>query len=120
MLKIKKGLSNILENNNNEPEEAAPPLPQPQPPQLQTPQHVHQHMQLQTAQPPDAQPPTASRQVCDQIGWEEHLIQALAKAPEDVAQKLAACIDREALLRALLQRRDDPYLKVALLLLSKK
>jgi hypothetical protein len=42
---------------------------------------------------------------------------ALAKAPEDVAQKLAAHIDREVLMRALLQRGDDPYLKVALLLL---
>jgi hypothetical protein len=31
MLKIKKGLANILENNNNEPEEAS---------QLQTPQHI--------------------------------------------------------------------------------
>jgi hypothetical protein len=53
------------------------------------------------------------------MGWEEHLIQALAKAPEDVAQKLATCIDREVLLKAL-QHREDPYLKVALLLLSKK
>jgi hypothetical protein len=51
--------------------------------------------------------------VGDQIGWEEHLIQALAKAPDDVAPKLAACIDREVLLMALLKRRDDPYLKVA-------
>jgi len=55
--------------------------------------------------------------VGDQIGWEEHLIQALAKAPDDVAQKLATCIDREVLLMALLKRRDDP--KVALLILKK-
>ncbi len=113
MLKIKKGLANILEENrgNNEPEEAVPLPPQPQ-----TPQHV----QLQTVQTPAAQPPApASRQVGDQIGWEEHLIQALAKAPDDVAQKLATCIDREVLLRALLKRRDDPYLKVALLILKK-
>ncbi len=87
MLKIKKGLTNILENNN-EPEEAASLPPQPQTPQ---------HMQLQTVQTP--QPPAASRQVGD--GWEEHLIQALAKAPEDVAQKLATCIDREVLLKVL-------------------
>ncbi len=105
MLKIKKGLVNILENNN-EPEEAASLPPQPQ-----TPQHV----QLQTVQTP--QPPAASRQVGDQIGWEEHLIQALAKAPEDVAQKLASCIDREVLLKVL-ERRNDPYLKVALLMLT--
>jgi hypothetical protein len=107
MLKIKKGLANILENhdnNNNEPEET---LPQPS----QTPQHI----QTQVAQPPAS----ASRQVGDQIGWEEHLIQALAKAPDDVAQKLATCIDREVLLMALLKHRDDPYLKVALLILKK-
>jgi hypothetical protein len=111
MLKIKKGLANILENHdNNEPEEAAPLPPQPQ-----TPQHV----QMQTVQTPAVQPPAAPRQVGDQIGWEEHLIQALAKAPDDVAQKLAACIDREVLMTALLQRGDDPFLKVALLLLKK-
>lgn len=105
MLKIKKGLANILENydNNNEPEAA------PQPPQL-----------LRSAEPAVPQPPApAPRHVGDQMGWEEHLIQALAKAPEDVAQKLATCIDREVLLMALLQRRDDPFLKVALLLLKK-
>jgi hypothetical protein len=105
MLKIKKGLANILENHdNNEPEET---LPQPS----QTPQYV----QTQATQPPASAP----RQVGDQIGWEEHLIQALAKAPDDVAQKLATCIDREVLLMALLKRRDDPYLKVALLILKK-
>jgi hypothetical protein len=106
MLKIKKGLANILEDhdNNNEPEEA-PPQPS------QTPQHI----QTQAAQPPASAP----RQGGDQIGWEEHLIQALAKAPDDVAQKLATCIDREVLLMALLKRRDDPYLKVALLILKK-
>jgi len=117
MLKIKKGLINILENNNNEPEE--PPqhvqtqITQTQVPQPQTPQQPH-------VQTPAAQPPaSAPWQVGDQIGWEEHLIQALAKAPDDVAQKLATCIDREVLLMALLKRRDDPYLKVALLILKK-
>ena len=127
MLKIKKGLANILENrNNNEPEEAH----QPQPPQSvrtvlklneqeaapgQPPHLLRSVEPVQALQPPASAP----RHVGDQIGWEEHLIQALAKAPDDVAQKLAACIDREVLLKAL-QRRDDPYLKVALLLISKK
>jgi hypothetical protein len=104
MLKIKKGLANILEENlnNDKPEE--------------TPQHVQTQI-VQTPQPPA--PQAAAWQVGDQIGWEEHLIQALAKAPDDVAQKLATCIDREVLWRALLKRRDDPYLKVALLILKK-
>jgi hypothetical protein len=101
MLKIKKGLANILENNN-EPEAAS------------------QHVQTQIVQAPQPPAPQAAAwQVGDQIGWEEHLIQALAKAPDDVAQKLATCIDREVLLRTLLKRRDDPYLKVALLILKK-
>ncbi len=109
MLKIKKGLVNILENNNNEPEEAAP-----QPPQPQTPQHVQQTAQAPAVQPP--QPPATPRQAED---WGELLIKLLASAPEDVAPKLASCIDREVLMKVL-QRREDPYLKVALLLLTKK
>ena len=112
MLKIKKGLINILEENrnNNEPGEAPQHVQtQTQVPQPQTPQQLH-------VQTPAAQPPAAPRQAED---WGELLIRLLASAPADVAQKLAACIDREVLLKAL-QRRDDPYLKVALLLLTKK
>jgi len=106
MVLKKRSLTHILENNNNEPEEAAP-----QPPQTQTPQH----MQLQV-QTPAAQPPAASRQAED---WGELLIKLLATAPEDVAQKLASCIDREVIAKVL-EKKDDPYLKVALLLLTKK
>jgi hypothetical protein len=121
MLKIKKGLANILENNNNEQEEA----PQPASQSIRTVLKLNeqeaapQASQLFQSAEPAVQPPaSAPRQVGDQIGWEEHLIQALAKAPDDVAQKLATCIDREVLLKVL-QRRDDPFLKVALLLLKK-
>jgi hypothetical protein len=126
MLKIKKGLANILENHDNEPEEA----PQPQMPQsvrtvlkLNEQEVAPQASQLfrsaELAGQPPQPPASAHRHVGDQMGWEEHLIQALAKAPDDVAQKLATCIDREVLLMALLKRRDDPYLKVALLILKK-
>jgi hypothetical protein len=129
MLKIKKGLSNILESNNNEPGEAPQP-PQPQTPQIHTalklnePEEVPQPPQLHQSAEPAVQPPApaprrVARQVGDQVEWEEHLMQALAKAPDDVAQKLASCIDREVLLKVL-EKRDDPYLKVALLLLTKK
>ena len=120
MLKIKKGLATILENSNNEPEEAPQPpqyvqtqIMQTQVPQPQTPQHVQPHVQT-----PAAQPPAASRQAAAE-DWGELLIRFLASAPADVAQKLAACIDREVLLKVL-EKRDDPYLKVALLLISKK
>ena len=115
MLKIKKGLINILENINNEPEEAPQPpqhvQTQTQVSQPQTPQQLH-------VQTPAAQPPAASRQAAAE-DWGELLIRLLASAPEDVALKLASCIDREVLLKVL-EKRDDPYLKVALLLLTKK
>ncbi len=114
MLKIKKGLSNILENHDNEPEAPLPPQPllpplPPQPPQPQTPQQT----QMQVPQPPAAPRQAAAED------WGELLVKLLASAPEDVAQKLATCIDREVLMKVL-QRREDPYLKVALLLLTKK
>jgi hypothetical protein len=68
---------------------------------------------------PHVQTPAAPRQAAAAEDWGELLIKLLASAPEDVAQKLISCIDREVVAKAL-QRRDDPYLKVALLLLSKK
>jgi hypothetical protein len=121
MLKIKKGLVNILENNN-EPEEALPQPPQPQTPQsvrtalkFSEPEALPQTPQLLRSAEPAVQPP-ASAPAED---WGELLIKLLATAPEDVAQKLISCIDREVVAKAL-QRRDDPYLKVALLLLTKK
>ena len=124
MLKIKRGLMNILEKNN-ESEEAAPL----QPPQLQTPQSVRTTLklnELETPQPPQllrstepavqAPQPPAPAPAED---WGELLIKLLATAPGDVAQKLTACIDREMLMKVL-EKRDDPYLRVALLLLTKK
>jgi hypothetical protein len=119
VLKIKRGLANLLEGGTDrgndasrselaaEEEAAAPQAPQ--------------RVQPQVPQAPPA-PQPASRQAAPQlapdVGWEEHLIQALAKAPEDVVQRLASCIDREVLLKVL-QHREDPYLKVALLLIKK-
>jgi hypothetical protein len=122
MLKIKKGLANILENNNNGQEEAPQP---PQPPQsvalkLNEQEAAPQASQLLRSVEPAVQPPqppaSTPRQAED---WGELLIKLLASAPEDVAQKLTACIDREVLLKVL-EKRNDPYLKVALLLLTKK
>ena len=122
MLKIKKGLVNILEENrnNNEPEET----PQPQPPQS-----VYKLNEQEAApgQPPRLlrsvepavqapQPPAPAPRQAEDCG--ELLIRLLASAPEDVAQKLATCIDREVLMKVL-QHREDQYLKVALLLLKK-
>ena len=112
MLKIKKGLINILENsNNNEPEEA------PQPPQhVQTQTQVSQPQTPQQPHVPAAQPPAVSRQAED---WGELLIRLLASAPEDVGVQLINCLNKDILIKAL-EKRNDPYLKVALLLLTKK
>ena len=115
MLKIKKGLVNILEENriNNEPGEA------PQPPQS-----VYKLNEQETApgQPPhllrSVEPAQAPQPPAPAEDWGGLLIKLLATAPEDVALKLASCIDREMLMKVL-ERRNDPYLKVALLLLKK-
>jgi hypothetical protein len=121
MLKIKRGLVNILENNNHEPEEAPPQPPQTPQIQIQAAQpQPPQHVQPPTVQPPAVQPqPPAPRQVASEVDWGELLIKLLASAPEDVAQKLITCIDRETIAKVL-EKRNDPYLKVALLLLTKK
>ena len=117
VLKIKRGLANLLEGGVNsgdsrdEPAAAASYSAS-----LQTGAAEEEAPQRAQPQAPQAAQP-ASRQAAPDVGWEEHLIQALAKAPEDVAQRLASCMDREVLLRAL-QRREDPYLKVALLLIK--
>jgi len=86
---LKKKLAEILEENHK-PEEETP-----------------RRIQTQAAQPP-----------ATSEDWGELLIRLLASAPEDVAQKLITCIDREVIAKAL-ERRNDPYLKVALLLLTK-
>jgi hypothetical protein len=51
--------------------------------------------------------------------WGELLVRLLASAPEDVAQKLIGCLDKEVIIKVL-ERWSDPRLKVALLLLAKK
>ena len=61
----------------------------------------------------------APRPAASEADWGELLVRLLASAPEDVAQKLVGCLDREVIARAL-ERRSDPYLKVALMLIAKK
>ncbi len=50
--------------------------------------------------------------------WGELLVRLLASAPEDVAQKLIGCLDRELIIKVL-EKWSDPRLKVALLMLKK-
>jgi len=51
--------------------------------------------------------------------WGELLVRLLASAPEDVAQKLVGCLDKEVIIKVL-ERWSDPRLKVALMLITKK
>jgi len=51
--------------------------------------------------------------------WGELLIKLLASAPEDVAQKLVTCLDKEVIIKVL-EKWSDPHLKVALMLITKK
>jgi hypothetical protein len=50
--------------------------------------------------------------------WGELLVRLLASAPEDVAQKLVGCLDKQVLIKVL-ERWSNPYLKVALMLITK-
>jgi hypothetical protein len=49
--------------------------------------------------------------------WGELLVRLLASAPEDVAQKLVGCLDKEVIIKVL-KKWSDPHLKVALMLIK--
>ena len=132
MLKIKRGLANLLEGGVNsgdsrdEPaaaasysaslrtgaaEEEAPQraeVPAPQAPQRAQPPQSVPHA-------PQPSPQPASRPAED---WGDLLVRLLAAAPEDVAQRLVSCLDRDVLVKAF-EGKSDPYLKVALMFIKK-
>ena len=95
-------------------EQAAPAASQPAAPQPAVPPAPSSALR------PAAPISTAASQAdASEADWGELLVRLLASAPEDVAQKLVGCLDREVIARAL-ERRNDPYLKVALMLIAKK
>jgi hypothetical protein len=51
--------------------------------------------------------------------WGELLVRLLASAPEEVAQRLVGCLDKEVIIKVL-EKWSDPRLKVALMLIAKK
>ena len=71
----------------------------------------------QAAEPEAPQPGTSAPQPSED--WRDLLVRLLASAPEDVAQKLVGCLDKEVLIKVL-ERWSNPYLKVALMLITKK
>lgn len=51
--------------------------------------------------------------------WQECLVKALVEMPSDIADKVISALPPEVLLN-MLQSREDPYIKLALLLLNKR
>jgi len=49
--------------------------------------------------------------------WVECLVKALSEMPQDVAKRILEAVPREVVLKTL-SERDDPYVKLALLLLA--
>jgi hypothetical protein len=101
MLKLKKGLANMFEQDTNSSVTADESPLQP----------AYDAQQMVSVQP---QPTVSSSE------WGELLIRLLATAPEDVAHRLVNCLDSNLIAQLLEERRNDPYLKVALLLLTHK
>jgi hypothetical protein len=107
MLKLKKGgLTGVFEqdtNNNPYVTEETPSQPV---------YDVQQTTNVVTSIQPR---PTTS-----EPEWGDLLIKFLATAPEDVALKLVSCLDSDLIAKLLEEKKNDPYLKVALLLLTHK
>jgi pyruvate/2-oxoglutarate dehydrogenase complex dihydrolipoamide acyltransferase (E2) component len=112
ILNFKKGSQilgkKIADLDTGEPTQAASLQQASQPAALQPPPAL--------ATPAPAAEPQAPQSSED---WGELLVRLLASAPEDVAQKLVGCLDKELIIKVL-ERWSDPRLKVALLLLAKK
>jgi hypothetical protein len=102
MLKLKKGLANMLEQGTNDSAYVADESPF---------QPTYDTQQTADMQP---QPATPNSE------WGELLIKLLATAPEDVAYRLVSCLDSNLIAQMLEEKKNDPYLKVALLLLTQK
>ncbi len=109
MLKLKKGLTNILEETNNDEYITDESQFQPVHDSQQTTSTQIQPMRQVT----NVQPRPATHE------WEELLVKLLATAPEDVAHRLVNCLDTNLFIQILEGKKDDPYLRVALLLLKR-
>lgn len=52
-------------------------------------------------------------------GWQDCLVKALVEMPPELSEKVLSALPKDVLMSAL-QSRDDPYLKLALLLLARR
>ena len=110
MLKLKKGLTNILEDENNNAYAADEYQLQP----------IHDSRQIANIQLQPMRQTTSTQFQPTTHEWEDLFIKLLAVAPEEVAYRLVGCLDTSLLIQILAEKKNDPYLKVALLLLSQK
>ncbi len=109
MLRLKKGLTNILEDASDNEYIADESQFQLMHDSRQTTSTQVQPMR----QVMNVQPRPATHE------WEELFIKFLAAAPEDVAYRLVNCLDTNLLIQMLEGKKNDPYLRVALLLLKR-
>jgi hypothetical protein len=63
-------------------------------------------------------PQLAASETSQPEDWRDLLVRLLASAPEEVSAQLINCLSRDVLIKAL-EKKNDPYLKVALLMLKK-
>ena len=119
ILNFKKGSQilgkKIADLDTGEPTQAASLQPAAQP-TASSPQPALAAASQTVAAGPEAPQPGASASQLED--WRDLLVRLLSTAPEDVAQKLVGCLDREVITKAL-ENKNDPYLKVALMLLTK-
>jgi hypothetical protein len=112
ILNFKKGSQilgkKIADLDAGEPTLQAPQQQASQPAALQPTPALAAASQTEAAEPEAPQPPD----------WRDLLVRLLASAPEDVSAQLINCLSRDVLIKAL-EKKSDPYLKVALLMLKK-
>ena len=120
ILNFKKGSQilgkKIADLDTGEPTQAAPLQPAAQPAASSPQPALAAASQTEAAEPEASQPGASAPQPSED--WRDLLVRLLSTAPEDVAQKLVGCLDREVITKAL-EKKNDPYLKVALMLLTK-
>ncbi|MCU7788198.1 hypothetical protein ODS41_09780 [Pyrobaculum sp. 3827-6] len=69
-------------------------------------------------QPQDSQEKAQSPQTPSE-GWVDLLVRAIASMPEDLAVRIVSCIPQDYAAK-ILSSVSDPYVKFALILLTKK
>jgi len=115
ILNFKKG-SQILGKKIADLDTGEPTQPAAQPAALQPTPALAAASQTEAAEPEAPQPGASASQPSED--WRDLLVRLLASAPEEVSAQLINCLSRDVLIKAL-EKKNDPYLKVALLMLKR-